>query len=106
MAVTTYAKNKFEPKVMLWIAMSRKGLTTPVLTSGRNMAVNARYYVDNCLEPHLITFLDTYYHGSIFWLDEASAHNARVTTDFLDSKSVNYVRKQDNPTEVPQYRPI
>ena len=29
MAVKTYAKNKSEPKVMLWIAMSPKGLLTP-----------------------------------------------------------------------------
>ena len=26
--------------------------------------------------------------------------------DFLDSKSDSYAKKQDNPTEVPQYRPI
>ena len=29
-----------------------------------------------------------------------------MTTDFLDSKGVNYVRKEDNPTEVPQCRPV
>ena len=70
----SYAKKKFEPKVMLWIAMSPKGVSTPVLTSGRSMAVNARSYVDNCLEPHLIPFLNTNYPrgGYVFWPDKAT----------------------------------
>ena len=64
MAVKTHGKKKFESKVMLWIAMSPKGLFTPVLTSGRSMSVTARSYVDKCLEPHLIPFLNTHYrHG-------------------------------------------
>ena len=60
MALKTYAKKKFEPKVMLWIAMSPEGLSSPVLTSGRSMAVTARSYVDNCLEPHLLPFLNNH----------------------------------------------
>ena len=93
---------------MLWIALSPKGISTHVLTSGRGMAVNADRYVSNCLEPHLIPFLNRYYPqgGYIFWPDKASSHYARMTTDFLDSKGVNYVRKEDNPTEVPQCRPV
>ena len=60
------------------------------------------------LEPHLIPFLNTHYPngGYIFWPDKASAHYARVSTAFLDNNSVNYVEKADNPTEVPQCRPI
>ena len=108
MAVKTYAKKKFEPKVMLWIAMSPKGMSTPVLTSGRSMAVTAHSYIDNCLEPHLVPFLNTHYpHGGyIFWPDKASAHYARISTDFLDKNNVCYLKKADKPTEVPQCRPI
>ena len=59
MAVKTYAKKKFEPKVMLWIAMSPKGMSTPVFTSGKSMVVTARPYIDNCLEPHLVLTIPT-----------------------------------------------
>ena len=88
--------------------MSPEGLSSPVLTSGRSMAVTARSYVDNCLERHLLPFLNNHYPrgGYVFWPDKASAHYARVTTTFLDSKHVNYVAKSDNPTEVPQCRPV
>ena len=47
-------KKKFEPKEMLWNALSPKGISTPVLTFGRGMAVNTDHYVPNCSEPHLI----------------------------------------------------
>ena len=102
MAVKTHGKKKFAPKVMLWITMCPKGLSTPVLTSGRSMSVTARSYVDNCLEPHLIPFLNTHYRhgGYVFWPDKASAHYASVSTSFRDAK------KEDNPTEVPQCRPV
>ena len=103
MAVKTYVKKKFESNVMLWIVMS-----PTVLTSGRSMAVTARSYTDNCLEPHLVPFLNrvnTHYpHGGyIFCPDKASA---RISTDFLDNNNVRYVKKANNPTEVPRCRPI
>ena len=109
MAMKTYAKKKFGPKVMQWIAMSTKGMSTPVLASGRSMAVTGRSYIDNCLESHLLPFLNTHYpHGGyIFLSDKASTHYARIATDFLDKNNFsNYVNKADNSTEVPQCRPI
>ena len=41
-----------------------------------------------------------------FWPDKASAHYARKTTRFLESHNIHFVSKEDNPTEVPQCRPI
>ena len=83
---TKHGKKKFEPKVILWITMTPKGLSTPVLKSGRSMSVTARSYVDNCLEPHLIPFLNTHYH-----------HEG--PTSFRDSSNVNNVKKEDNLTK-------
>ena len=42
----------------------------------------------------------------IFWPDKATSHQARMTTEFLNTKGVRYVKKEDNLTEVLQYRPI
>ena len=52
--VKTYSKKKFEPKVMLWIAISPKGISTPVITYGRGMAITADSYISNCLSRQLI----------------------------------------------------
>ena len=91
---------------MLWIAISPKGISTPAITSGRGMAVTADSYVSNCLSRQLILYLNTHYPqgGFIFWPDKDSAHYARITTDYLDANGINYVSKEDNPTEVPQCR--
>ena len=72
------------------------------------MSVTAVSYVNNCLEPHLLPFVNTHYPrgGYIFWTDKATTHYARLTTTFLDNEGVNYVPKRDNPTAVLQCRPI
>ena len=70
------------------------------------MTVTADSYVSNCLSRQLILYLNTHYPqgGFIFWPDKDSAHYARITTDYLDANGINYVSKEDNPTEVPQCR--
>ena len=65
------------------------------------MAVTARFYIENCFEPHLVPP-----RGYIFWPDKASAHYARISTDLLDNNNIRHVKKSDNPTDVPHCRPI
>ena len=107
-SVATFGKRKFEPKVLLWIAISRKGISKPVLISGRGMAIDRFKYVSNCISPGLLPFIRKHYPngGYIFWPDKASAHYADHTLTFLRRKRVNFVEKDDNPTNVPQCRPI
>ena len=86
---------------------SPKGLSTPVLVSGRSMSVTASTYMTRCLNPVLVPFLEENYPNGdyVFWPDKASSHYARATCSFLDNHGVNYVPKDLNPTEVPQCRP-
>jgi hypothetical protein len=42
----------------------------------------------------------------VFWPDSASAHYAKNTLVRLEELKIQYVRKQDNPTNVLQIRPI
>lgn len=42
----------------------------------------------------------------IFWLDLASSHCAKTTTDWLAKNNIPTVPKDDNPPNVPQARPI
>ena len=54
--VATYSKKKCEPKVMLRLAISPKGISRPVLTSGRSMAVISSTFITRCLNPFLVPF--------------------------------------------------
>ena len=59
--VATYSKKKFEPKVMLWLTISPKGISRRVLTSGCSMAVKSSMYITRCLNPCLVPFLHKKY---------------------------------------------
>jgi hypothetical protein len=97
---------KFPKKVMVWIAMSSKGFSEPYIVPSGN-AVNAKTYIDNCL-TRLKDFIDKYHSDEnyVFWPDLASSHYARITTQVMDSVGIKYVRKDENPPNVPQLRPI
>ena len=100
-------KIKFEPKVLLWIAISPNGVSKPYLRRG-GLAIDQNVYVEECLKKRLIPFLREYHSDNkyIFWPDKASAHYAKTTTNFLKSQKVRFVPKYRNPTNVPQCRPI
>ena len=68
------------------------------------MVIAAHSYVSNCLSRHLIPFLNIQYPqgGYTSWPDKASAHYARMKTSYLVAYGINYISKEDNPTEVPQ----
>jgi transposase len=100
-------KHKFEPKLMMYLAGSDRGLSRPFfLKSG--LAVNAHTYKKRCLKRILKPFLRRY-HGDgnyVFWPDKASSQYGKESVDFLKAEGIHFVEKKDNPTNVPQCRPI
>ena len=68
-------KAKFEPKVMLYVAISSKGISEPiVLESG--IAVKQEVYIQSCLNRSTIPFINKNYSNGeyLFWPDKASSH--------------------------------
>lgn len=100
-------KAKFEPKVLVWLAISEHGMSRPFIQATVN-AINAQRYINNCLRPRLLPFVQKHHADGnyIFWPDMASAHYAGMTLDWLETNNIPFVRKQDNPPSVPQARPI
>ena len=48
--VKNRAKSNFEPKVLLWIAISEVGISSPtILTSETGMSINTDVYISKCL---------------------------------------------------------
>ena len=55
----------------------------------------------------LVPFLRQYHEdGDVFWPDLGSSHYAKETVSLLHVQNISFVRKQDNPPNVPQLRPI
>jgi hypothetical protein len=101
------AKKKFERKLMLYIAISKEGISKPFFCPS-GLAVNKEVYINSCLKKVLLPFIREKHSEKpiIFWPDKASSHYARDSIRFLIAKSVPFVPKIRNPTNVPQIRPI
>lgn len=74
-------KTKFEPKVLVWIAISCKGLSTPYIRPIGGPAIDSKVYSGKCM-LRLKEFIDKYHaqDNYIFWPDLASCHYAKNTT--------------------------
>lgn len=105
--VKYYGKAKFEPKVLVWVAISGKGVSASFIQKCRGPAVNADIYTTKCL-PKMKKFIEKEHldDNFIFWPDLASSHYAKTTMDWLEANNIPTVPKQDNPPNVPQARPI
>ena len=102
-------KAKYEPKVMLWIAISKHGISEPYIrANGSGFSVNQNIYMNECIKKRLMPFIREHHNDDkyIFWPDKASSHYAKQVVDYLKLNKVKYIPKYRNPTNVPQCRPI
>ena len=100
-------KTKFEPKVLMWIAISERGMSKPLFRRQNSQAFDSTIYINECLSQRLLPFLHKHHpdYNYIFWPDLASAHYAKATVSWM-SEFINFVPKELNPPNVPQARPI
>lgn len=100
-------KKKFEPKLLVYLAASSKGISKPFYAPS-GIAVNQDVYLRDCLEGILLPFLRQHHSEDqyVFWPDKASSHYSRAVVEFLTEKEINFVPKERNPTNLPQCRPI
>ena len=90
--VKSKEKSKFEPKLLVWAAISPDGISDYyIVPSGQ--AVDQDVYINKCLRPRLLKFIDKHYDRSqvVFWPDLASSHYAKRTTDFLKAENIEFV---------------
>ncbi|CAF4652187.1 unnamed protein product, partial [Rotaria sp. Silwood2] len=92
------SKQKFEPKILVWLALSSKGISTPFIGTTKGPAVDTDVYIGKCL-PKLLKFIEKHHLDDkyIFWPDLASSHYANTTSAWLNEQKVPFVPKVANP---------
>ena len=100
-------KTKFEKKLLVWLAMSSKGVSSILIRPSGN-AINQHVYLNECIQKRLVPFIKKHHIGTkyVFWPDLASSHYARSVVDWLQSNNISFVPKESNPANVPEVRPI
>jgi len=98
---------KYEQKVLVWVAISRFGVSDPfIVRSG--FSINQSVYLNQCIKKRLIPFIQKYHrrHKYLFWPDLATSHYAHTVTKYLDNQKVSYLPKLLNPANMPEVRPV
>ena len=98
---------KFEPKILVWIAVSENGVSQPFFAK-QKQAINRETYFLNCIKARLMPFIHKHHikEKVLFWPDLATSYYSHKVMDYLDDNEVQMVHKQWNPQNCPQSRPI
>ena len=105
-AIRQSPQKKFESKVLIWLAISRKGISRAFICHAGTM--NKDVYIKECIRRRLIPFINMHHSDGdyLFWPDLASCHYAKDTVATFEEEGINFVAKECNPPCVPQLRPI
>ena len=95
------SKQKFQPKILVWLSLSSKGISTLFIGTTKGPAVDTDVYIRKCL-PKLLKFIEKHHLGGkyIFWPDLTSSHYANKTSAWFNEQKVPFV------PNVPKARPI
>ena len=91
-----FKTEKFEPKVLAWLAISSKGHSDAVFAP-KNCNVN-EVYQKECIRSRLVPFVrERHTDGDyLFWPNLAS-HYAKDTITLLAHENINFLPKDANP---------
>ncbi|XP_065664690.1 uncharacterized protein LOC136086324 [Hydra vulgaris] len=106
-SVRCIGKEKFPKHLLMWVAISDRGMSESLFRTSKTVAINSSIYINECLEKRLLPFIHKY-HGAfnyLFWPDLASSHYSKDSLNWMD-QYVYYVDKESSPPNVPQARPI
>ncbi len=61
-------KEKFPLKVLVWVAISERGISKPLIRPSKSAAINSAIYIKECLEKRLLPFINEYHpdHNYVF----------------------------------------
>jgi transposase len=105
--IKLHKKAKFEPKVMIWMAMSSKGISD-IYVHNSKQGFDQQMYLKECISKRLLPFIDGHHSDGnyLFWPDLASTHYSNVVQKHFNDKNVPFISRADNPPNTPQARPI
>src|SRR5690349_10746949 len=96
-------KKKFESKLLIWLAISPRGISHLFITPS-GLAIDQHIYLNECIKKRLIPFLQEYHSDDnyVFWPDLASLHYAKSVIAHLTEQNATFVEKTDNLPCVPE----
>lgn len=95
---------KFGKKVLVWQAICQCGkVSSPFFTTDN---LNHQIYLKECLQKRLLPLIRSHKAKPLFWPDLASCHYAKSVVNWYEKQNIEYVKKEMNPPNCPEVRPI
>ena len=100
-------KEKYPQKILMWIAISNRGISKPYFCLSKSWAINSDTYISECLQPKLLPFIHKHHSdfNYLFWPNLAGVHYSNKTVAWME-ENLHFVERTSNPPNVPQARPI
>jgi len=105
--LTVKHREKYPRRYLVWQAIGEDGhRSKPFISFGQT--INAEIYLKHCIQERLIPFINQYHKKDevLFWPDLATCHYHRDVQQFLQESGIEVVKKDKNPPNLPQARPI
>lgn len=96
--------DKFARKLMIWQGICSCGLKTKVFITSHTMT--SKVYIKECLEKRILPFIRQHKTNVMFWPDLASCHYSKEVLGWYAANKINFVAKEINPPNCPEFRPI
>ena len=96
--------DKFAKKVMIWQGICSCGSKTDVFITSETMTSDV--YIAECLKKRILPFIKEHRSSVKFWPDLAACHYSKKTVKWYIDNNVDYIPKEYNPPNCPQFRPI
>jgi hypothetical protein len=94
-------------KILMWVAISNRGMPIPFYRPSNSVAVNIDFYMNECLQPRLLPFIRKHHRDFNFQFvhDLAGAHYS-IETIALMKENLPFGSNTTNHQNVPQDRLI
>jgi len=88
-------KTKFPQKLLVWVAISKKGRSSFLFRPQKEGAINGQVYAKECMRKRLIPWIKKHYPDGkyIFWPDLASSHYANPVLKVLADEKIKILDK-------------
>lgn len=96
--------DKFAKKLMIWQGICSCGAKTKVFVTNKTM--DSKLYKEECLKNRVLPFIKAHKGPVKFWPDLASCHYSREVIQWYRDNNIDFIDRNINPPNCPQFRPI
>ena len=100
-------KNNYPKKILIWEAISNRGMSIPYFRPSKSVSVNTEFYINECLQPRLLPFIHKHHSDISFqFMHDLAGYHFSIGTIALMKETLPFVNNTTNHQNVPQARSI